>query len=104
MKHVGLDAVELELFHEHAPHLPRRAADEGDAPVAAVGGVEQGAQEGLGADDGDLVLGLLPEGFDEVLDGVEVGLQVGLVEVPAQVHEPARGRLVVGHAGSCAAG
>jgi hypothetical protein len=104
-EHVGLDAVELELFHEHAPHLPGRAADEGDAAVAAVGGVEEGAQEGLGADDGDLVLGLLPEGFDEVLDGVEVGLQVGLVEVPAQVHEARRaGRLVVGHAGSCAAG
>ena len=88
---VGLDAVELELAGEHAAHLIGRAADEGDVALVAVGGVEQGLQERLGAGDGGLVLGLLPEGLDQVLEAVEVGGEVGLVEVPAQVDHAARG-------------
>src|SRR5262249_1510989 len=77
---VPLDAVELELGLEHGSHLGRAAGD--DAQLAVALGPEL-ADERRGARDRLFLAGLLQRRADQLPKGVELRLEVGLVEVPA---------------------
>src|SRR5690606_4455294 len=73
-------AVELELLLQDRPHLPRAARDDGEP------GVSLGVQlpdERRSPGDRTLLMRLLEGGPDELTEGVELGLEVGLVQVPA---------------------
>jgi hypothetical protein len=75
------DAVERQLGGQHRAHLGRAAAD--DADLVAVG-VRQRAQERGGAGVSLLVGGGLDRALGQIAEAVELGAQVGLVEVPAE--------------------
>ena len=74
------DAVERELRGEHLAHLRRAARDDADPVVVLVQRAEQRGRAGVRL----LVGGGLERALREIGDRVELGAQVGLVEVPAK--------------------
>src|SRR5262245_9899641 len=79
------DAVELELAANGASDLRRAGGDEIDADhvAAAQRGFAQAADQGGDARRSDLVLRLLERNADHVAQGIELALEVSLVEIPA---------------------
>src|SRR5262249_16846038 len=87
VRHVGLenelieiDAVQPQLLLEHAPHLPRAAADEADAMRSRRAACRaQLAQERRRTWHRTLVLGALECRAQKTAQGLELSPQIGLV-------------------------
>src|SRR6185295_6403307 len=76
---VPLDAVQLELLLQHAPHLLGRPGDDAQPRIPALA---QLADQRRGAGHGHLLVGGLQRGPHQLAERVEVRLQVRLVQVP----------------------
>ena len=79
---IGLDAVDLEFLLQSGPHLRRAPRDERHQHATHIALSGQLAQQRHRARNVDLLFGLLQRGLDEIANRVELGAQIGLVEVP----------------------